>query len=77
MSTVDWSIPHDPENLDHNLFNASSCVGVEKGIVVMLQEGHLVYAGHIKGAPKVDGCLLLLHPADFEILQHHVNGKRH
>ena len=58
-----------------DLFDASICEGIEEGSCVMLQEGHIVFAGRISHCPDTSGCLLLLHANDFDLLKNHVHRK--
>lgn len=60
-----------------NLFNASICEGIVTGTCVMLQDDQIVYAGPIKGAPKVQGLMVLLNAADFEKLKTVVDRHKH
>lgn len=62
---------------DTSMFDASPCEGVSVGICVMLEDGAVVYAGPIKGAPDAAGKHILFHARDFERLRAHIDRHRH
>ena len=57
--------------MDEGLFEATIADGIQEGVVVVLRDDHITYAGEIRTCPDVAGCLLLLHINDFTILQQH------
>ena len=62
---------------DTPMFDASPCDGIAPGICVMLEDGGIVYAGPIKGAPDSAGKHVLFHATDFERLRAHVDRHKH
>lgn len=60
-----------------DLFNALVCNGVVVGHCIMVEEGHIVYAGPLVGAPYSGGKLVLLNEIDFDRLGYTGNRVRH